>query len=139
MANILYITYFTIVIAFALFGAYIYVYRKDKINITQVVRLFYISLILRVFDTASTILFTSILGIQYEGNLIVRTLMYQFGIFGGLAVSILILVPTMFFIYVATNSMVKDYGWKMFCVIIIISGLLIPIYNLIGLTIVMMS
>ena len=49
MANILYITYFTIVIAFALFGAYIYVYRKDKINITQVVRLFYISLILRVF------------------------------------------------------------------------------------------
>ena len=131
--NVLYLAYFIIVIIYACFGAYIFTYRKDKINMKQVMNLFWISLILRAFDLGSTILFTSKLGIDYEGNLIARVLMFMFGIWGGLIISLLILVPVMFFIFVAINSMVKEFGWKMFYMIVVVIGILVPISNLTGL------
>jgi hypothetical protein len=126
----IYYIYFAIVLLYAIFGAYVYVYRKEKINIKEVMNLFWISLILRSFDFLSTVFFTTRLGIDYEGNLIARVFMYMFGIWGGLFVSLAFFIPLTFFLFVAVNFSTKDLGWKIFKITIILIGIFVPIINL---------
>jgi hypothetical protein len=128
----IYYIYFIIFILYAIFGAYIYTYKKERIEIKEVMNLFWINLILKIFDVLSTVFFTTRLGIDYEGNLIARVFMYMFGIWGGLIVSLAFLVPLTFFLFVAVNFFTKGIGWKIFKIIIILMGFFVPIINLLS-------
>jgi hypothetical protein len=121
------------------FGIYIYSQKelRQKINQKDVWNLFYVMTILRFCDVLSTISFTSKLGIQYEGNVVARLLMTQFGIVSGMLLMFLIFLPLMFF-WISSVNFIFDrpeqpsrrFGWKLFKVIIITLNIIVIFINL---------
>lgn len=125
-----YSLYYIFVMSMVVYGVYIYYKKKEKFNRKEVMELFIISCVLKIFDFTSTIYFTNKLGIEYEGNMLARFLMFIFGNYMGLVVSLAIMLPMIFFLFVAINYSLRDeIGWKIFKIIFIIVGILIPIWN----------
>lgn len=133
MIDFIWILFFVLSASYSLFGIYIYSrpYLRERVNFKQVWGLFGIFCFLKIFDILSTAYFTSKLGISYEGNMFVREFMNIFGIWGGLAVSTIIFIPYAFFLFLSVNYVAKNgRGWKIFKMIIITIGVLVPIVNL---------
>lgn len=135
--NILtWIIFFCMIVGCSFFGIYIYSkpYLREKVNLRQVWELFWIFNFLKIFDILSTVYFTSRLGIEYEGNLLVRELMNVFGIWGGLGVASLLFIPYSFFLFLSINyvSNVSNNGiiWKIFKILIITVGIIVPLINI---------
>jgi len=125
-----YYFYFAVLIIFSIFGVYIYFKKGEKFNRQEVLNLFLISCGLRVFDFISTIYFTSKLGIDMEGNILARILMYMFGTYAGLFICSAFLIPLTFFLFVAVNYSTRNgIAWKIFKIIVIITGIMVPIIN----------
>lgn len=125
--------YFLTLIGYSCVGIYIYSKPrlKEKVNMKEVFQLFWIVLILRVFDVLSTIYFTTKLGVEYEGNLIARAFMQFFGIHLGISLIFLLSIPLIFFWFVMLNYIFKNgVGWRTFKVIIITISVVIPLINL---------
>lgn len=131
--NFIWILFFVLSVSYSLFGIYIYSrpYLREKANLKQVWGLFGIFCFLKIFDILSTAYFSTRLGVSYEGNIVVRELMNTFGIWGGLAFSTLIFIPYSFFLFLSVNYVAKNgTGWKIFKMIVITIGVLVPIVNL---------
>jgi hypothetical protein len=129
----IWIILYILTIILAVIGIFIYFKKslKTKVNLKEVWQLFWIILLLRIFDVLSTIYFTNKLGIEYEGNLIARAFMFQFGIIPGILLIFILSLPMMFFWYVLINYIFrnKKIGWKIFRIIIIMISVIIPIIN----------
>lgn len=132
MLTFLWITYFGAMCLYAVVGIYIYSRRslRERVNMRQVWSLFWIFNFLKIFDILSTIYFTTRIGIEYEGNLLTRVLMEQFGIFGGLGLVTIFFIPFSFFFFLTFNYIFKNgKGWKVFKMIIITVSILVPLIN----------
>lgn len=127
------IIYLLTFIACLLVGLYIYINKKlrEQVNLKEVWKLLLIVMILRIFDVISTIYFTNKIGIEYEGNLVARTLMTQFGIIPGMIMIYISTIPLMFFWFIIVNYIFKNkkIGWKIFSWIMIAIGIIVPIVN----------
>jgi hypothetical protein len=137
MENInIWMIYFITLIGYSLAGVYIYWKKRlrAKVNMKEIWQLFGIVTLFRVFDVLSTIYFTNKLGIEYEGNLIARAFMMQYGIIPGILTISLLTIPLMFFWFVLMNYIFgqtkKGIGWKIFKVLIIMISAIVPIINL---------
>jgi hypothetical protein len=125
--------YFFTLIGYALIGVFIYSQKRlrEKVNLKEVWQLFWIIIILRAFDVLSTIYFTNKIGIEYEGNLIARAFMFQFGNVIGILLISLLIIPIMFFWFVLLNYIFKDnkMGWKFFRALMITVSVIVPLIN----------
>lgn len=101
-------------------------------NFKEVWQLFWIVFVLHIFDILSTIYFVNKIGVEYEGNIIARTVMIWFGTVPGLLLFFIITLPILFFTYVFINYLFKNHklGWKIYAGIIITISIIVPIYNL---------
>lgn len=129
----IYFIYFVTLIAYSGVGIYIYSKErlKQQVNMKEVWKLFWIIVVLRVFDVLSTIYFTTKLGTEYEGNLIARAFMDYFGIHGGIALIFLLSIPFMFFWFIMINYIFKNKtGWRIFKVLMITISIIVPLINL---------
>lgn len=133
--NILMI-YFVTLIGYSSIGVYIYWKKRlrAKVNMKDVWQLFGIVTLFRVFDVLSTIYFTNKLGIEYEGNLIARAFMMQYGILPGIITVFLFTLPLTFFWFILMNYIFgqtkNGIGWKIFKVLLITISAIVPIINL---------
>jgi hypothetical protein len=129
----IWIILYILTIITALIGVFIFSQKKlrVRVNLKEVWQLFWIVILLRIFDVISTIYFTNKLGIEYEGNLIAKAFMSQFGIIPGILLIFILSIPMMFFWYVLVNYIFKNQklGWKTFRIIVIIISVIIPIIN----------
>lgn len=132
MDNYFFYACFIIGMGCVVYGIYVYIYKKEKVKMDEVMSLFWINIVLKGFDGFSTFFFAKRLGIEYEGNILARFFMNNFGIINGVIVSTILFIVLTFFIFVAVNSQIKKTGWKIFRIGIILTGILIPIMNIIG-------
>lgn len=130
--EVIYLIYFLFLIG-SLIGFYIYSKKKfkEKINFKEVWGLFLIMVLLRAVDVISTIYFTNKIGIEYEGNLIAKTFMTEFGIIPGITIVYISSIPLMLSWFIIVNYIFrnKKIGWKIFKTAIIVIGIIIPIIN----------
>jgi len=125
-----YSLYYIFVMSLTIYGIFIYVKKKEQFNMREVMELFIIFCLLKIFDFTSTIYFTNKLGIEYEANILARFLMHMFGNYIGLIVALAIITPMVFFLFVTINCLSKDgISWKIFKIIIILMSIFVPIYN----------
>ena len=116
----------------------IYVYSRQKlrkqVDMKEVLRLFWIMFILKIFDVLSTIYFTHKIGIEYEGNIIAKFFMLQLGIVPGIVLLFIISLPLLFFWFILMNFIFnkpgKGKGWIIFKALMITIGIIVPLINL---------
>jgi hypothetical protein len=131
--NIIWLIYFFTLAAYSLVGVFIYTKKRlrEKVNLKEVWQLFWIVLILKIFDILSTIYFTKKLGIEYEGNLIAKDFMTYLGIVPGILLISLLSIPIMFYWFVLINYIFKNgKGWKFFKMLILAISIIVPLINL---------
>jgi len=130
---IVWLIYFITFIGLSSVGIYIYAKERlrEKVNLDEVFQLFWIVIILRIFDVLSTVYFTNKIGIETEGNLIARAFMLQFGIGPGIILMFMLSIPLMFFWFILINYLFKNrFGWKLFRALIITISIIVPLMNL---------
>lgn len=128
--------YFGLILC-SLIGAIIYsrkAYRKN-INFTEIWHFFWIISALRVLDVLSTLRFVYKLGIEYEGNLVAKLFMTQFGIVPGIILIYVTSMPLLFFWLVLARfafngSAYKNKIWKLFKAVLLAISIIIPIVNM---------
>jgi hypothetical protein len=127
-----YYLYFTLLLTYSVFGIYVFIKKKSDINLKEIVNLFMIMFVFRIFDLLSTVFFISKLGIEAEANLIAKNLMNSYGVYYGLFLSSLILFPLTFFLFVAANYSLKNtrLGWAIFKIVVLVVCITVPIINL---------
>ena len=132
MDNYFFYTCFVIGISCVIYGIYIFIYKRKKVNMEEVMSLFWINIVLKGFDGLSTIFFTKRLGIEYEGNVLARFFMNNLGITVGVIASVALFILLTFFVFITINLQIKNSrGWKVFRIGIILTGILVPILNVI--------
>jgi tetrahydromethanopterin S-methyltransferase subunit G len=133
IVEIIYALAYLIALTVSIVGVYIYSRKKlrQKVNLKEVWQFFWIMLLLRLFDIISTIYFTNKIGIQYEGNILARDIMFQFGIIPGMLLVYIIQIPLMFFWFVWINYRFKKNKkyWRYFKIIMVAISVIIPSYN----------
>ena len=115
-------------------GIFIYSQKKLKkrVNMKEVMYLFWIEFILKIFDVLSTIYFTHKIGVEYEGNILAKFFMLQLGIIPGIILFFIISLPLLFFWFVLMNFIFdkgKRIGWIIFKALIITIGVIVPLIN----------
>ena len=116
----------------------IYVYSRQKlrkqVDMKEVLRLFWIMFILKIFDVLSTIYFTHKIGIEYEGNIIAKFFMLQLGIVPGIVLLFIISLPLLFFWFILMSFIFskpgREIGWIIFKALMISIGIIVPLINL---------
>jgi hypothetical protein len=107
---------------------------KKQVNMKEVLRLFWIIFILKIFDVLSTIYFTHKIGVEYEGNILAKFFMLQLGIVPGIILLFIISLPLIFFWFILMNFIFnrpgKRMGWVIFKALMITIGIIVPLINL---------
>jgi hypothetical protein len=108
---------------------------RDKINYSEVINFFIVFSVLKIFDCLSTAYFSYKIGPGFEANLILKFFMIHLGIWQGIILHYIIVLPMMFLWTVVLNYLPRVYEsktdlWKMSKLIIILAITIVIINNM---------